>query len=95
VLEPVWYWTKLMQSSIFLFWYRTEIIDTGIQMPVLVSSMLMPSFVSRPVLAVAVQVSTLVIMFTYVCASNGVHYLRLKINHMTEFAQVHLFLNFA
>jgi hypothetical protein len=46
VLEPVRYWTKLMQSGIFLFWYRTEIMDAGIPMPALVSSMPMPSFVA-------------------------------------------------
>jgi hypothetical protein len=33
-----------MQSSIFSFWYQTEIIDAGIPMPALVSSMPMPSF---------------------------------------------------
>jgi hypothetical protein len=31
-------------TSIFLFLYRTEIIDAGILMPALVSSMPMPSF---------------------------------------------------
>jgi hypothetical protein len=44
VPEPVCYWTKLMQSGIFLFRYRTEIMDAGILMPALVSSMPMPSF---------------------------------------------------
>jgi hypothetical protein len=44
VLEPVQYWTKLMQSGIFLFRYRTEIMDAGILMPALVSSMPVPSF---------------------------------------------------
>jgi hypothetical protein len=33
-----------MQFGIFLFWYRTEIMDAGIPMVALVSSMLMPSF---------------------------------------------------
>jgi hypothetical protein len=44
VPEPVRYRTKLMQSRIFLFWYRTEIMDAGIPMPALVSSMPTPSF---------------------------------------------------
>ncbi len=43
--EHVWYWTKLTQSDIFLVWYRTKIWDAGMPMPVLVSSMPMPSYV--------------------------------------------------
>jgi hypothetical protein len=40
----VQYQTKLRQSGIFLVRYRTEIIDAGMPMPALVSSMLMPSY---------------------------------------------------
>jgi hypothetical protein len=36
VPEPVRYWTRLMQSGIFLFRYRTEIMDAVIPMPALV-----------------------------------------------------------
>jgi hypothetical protein len=43
--EPVRYQTKLMQSVIFLFRYRTEFMDAGILMPALVSSMTIPSYV--------------------------------------------------
>jgi hypothetical protein len=43
--EPVRYQTKLMQSVIFLFRYRTEFMDAGILMPALVSSMMIPSYV--------------------------------------------------
>jgi hypothetical protein len=35
----VWYRTKPRQSGIFLVQYRTEIIDTGMPMPALVSWM--------------------------------------------------------
>ncbi len=42
--EQVRYQTKLTQSGIFLVRYRTKIWDAGMQMPVLVSSMPMPSF---------------------------------------------------
>jgi hypothetical protein len=38
------YRTKPRQSGIFLVWYRTEIIDAGMPMPALVSSMPMPSY---------------------------------------------------
>jgi hypothetical protein len=38
------YRTKPRQSGIFLVRYRTEIIDAGMPMPALVSSMPMPSF---------------------------------------------------
>jgi hypothetical protein len=47
VPEPVWYRTKLMHSGIFLFRYQMEIMDAGILMSALVSSMPMPSFGSR------------------------------------------------
>jgi hypothetical protein len=43
--ELVRYRTKLMQSGIFFIpVYRTEIIDAGIPMPALISSMPMPSY---------------------------------------------------
>ncbi len=45
--KPVQYWTKLMQSGIFLVWYQTKIRDAGMPMPVLVSSMPMPSYASE------------------------------------------------
>jgi hypothetical protein len=38
------YRTKLRQSGNFLVWYRTEIIDAGMPMPAVVSSMPMPSY---------------------------------------------------
>jgi hypothetical protein len=38
------YWTKPRQSGIFLVRDRTEIIDDGMPMPVLVFSMPMPSY---------------------------------------------------
>jgi hypothetical protein len=38
------YRTKPRQSSIFLVWYRTEIIDAGKPMPALASWMPMPSY---------------------------------------------------
>jgi hypothetical protein len=38
------YRTKPRQFGILLVWYRTEIIDTGMPMPVLVSWMPMPSY---------------------------------------------------
>jgi hypothetical protein len=44
MLGLVWYRTKPRQTSIFLVQYRTEIIDAGMQMPALVSSMPMPSY---------------------------------------------------
>ncbi len=44
MLEQVRYWTKLTQSGIFLVRYRTKIQDAGMPMPVLVSSMPMPSY---------------------------------------------------
>jgi hypothetical protein len=40
----VQYWTKPRQSGIFLVRYRIEIIDAGMPMPALVSSMPMPSY---------------------------------------------------
>ncbi len=55
-IRSVWYWNeknndagtgpvpKPRQSGIFLVQYRTEIIDAGMQMPALVSSMPMPSY---------------------------------------------------
>jgi hypothetical protein len=42
--EPVLYRTKPTQSISFLVRYRTEIMDAGMPMPVLVSSMLIPSY---------------------------------------------------
>jgi hypothetical protein len=36
--------TEPMQSSIFWVWYQTEIMDAGMLMQALVSSMLMPSY---------------------------------------------------
>jgi hypothetical protein len=42
--EQVRYRTKLTQSGIFLARYRTKIWDAGMPMPVLVSSMPMPSY---------------------------------------------------
>ncbi len=48
MLKPVGYWTKLMQSSIFLVWYQTKIRDAGMPMPALVSSMPMPSYYISP-----------------------------------------------
>jgi hypothetical protein len=42
--EQVWYRTKLTQSGIFLFRYRTKIRHAGMLMPALVSLMLMPSY---------------------------------------------------
>jgi hypothetical protein len=44
LLGIVRYRTKPRQSGIFLVWYRTEIIDAGMPMPALVSSMPMPSY---------------------------------------------------
>jgi hypothetical protein len=44
MLEQVRYQTKLTQSSIFLFRYRTKFRDAGIPMPALVSLMPMLSF---------------------------------------------------
>jgi hypothetical protein len=44
MLEQVRYQTKLTQSGIFLVWYRTKIRDAGMPVPVLVSSMPMPSY---------------------------------------------------
>jgi hypothetical protein len=38
------YWTKPRQSGIFLVRYWTGIIDVGMAMPALVSSMRMPSY---------------------------------------------------
>jgi hypothetical protein len=38
------YQTKPRQPGIFLVWYRTEIIDNGMLIPVLVFSMPMPSY---------------------------------------------------
>jgi hypothetical protein len=40
----IWYRTKPRQSGIFLVQYRTEIIDAGMPMLALVSSMPMPSY---------------------------------------------------
>jgi hypothetical protein len=45
--EQVWYRTKLTQSSIFLVQYRAKIRHVGMPMPVLVSSMPMPSYVAK------------------------------------------------
>ncbi len=42
--EIIRYRTKPRQSGIFLVRYRTEIIDTGMPMPALVSLMPMPSY---------------------------------------------------
>jgi hypothetical protein len=42
--EQVWYRTKPMQSGIFLVRYRNKIMDVGMPMPALVSSMPMPSY---------------------------------------------------
>jgi hypothetical protein len=42
--EQIRYRTKPMQSGIFLVRYRNKIMDAGIPMPALVSSMLMPSY---------------------------------------------------
>ncbi len=42
--EQVQYRTKLTQSGIFLVQYRTKIQDARMLMPVLVSSMPMPSY---------------------------------------------------
>jgi hypothetical protein len=53
--ESVRYRTKLMQYGIFLFQYRTEIIDAGILMPALVSSMSMPSYDKKSPDAIALQ----------------------------------------
>ncbi len=44
--KTVRYRTKLTQSGIFLVQYRTKIQDAGMPMPVLVSSMPMPSYAS-------------------------------------------------
>jgi hypothetical protein len=44
MLGIVRYRTKPRQSGIFLVRYRTEIIDAGMPMPELVSSMPMPSY---------------------------------------------------
>ncbi len=41
------YRTKPRQSGIFLVRYRTELIDAGMPMPVLVSSMPVPSYVKQ------------------------------------------------
>jgi hypothetical protein len=38
------YRTKPRQSGIVIVWYRTEIIDAGMPMPVLVSLIPMPSY---------------------------------------------------
>ncbi len=43
----VWYRTKPRQSGFFLVWYRTGIIDAGMPMSALVSSMPMPSYARR------------------------------------------------
>ncbi len=45
--EQVWYRTKLMQSGIFLVRYRNKIMDAGMPMPALVSSMPMPNYATR------------------------------------------------
>jgi hypothetical protein len=45
--KPVRYRTKLTQSGIFLVWCWTKIQDAGMPMPVLVSSMPMPSYASH------------------------------------------------
>jgi hypothetical protein len=45
--EQVRYWTKPMQSGIFLVLYRYKIMDAGMPMPALVSSMPMPSYANR------------------------------------------------
>jgi hypothetical protein len=42
--EQVQYWTKLTQSGIILVRYRTKILDAGMPMLALVSSMPMPSY---------------------------------------------------
>ncbi len=44
----VQYRTKLTQSGIFLVQYRTKILDAGMPMPALVSSMPMPSYAPNP-----------------------------------------------
>jgi hypothetical protein len=43
----VQYRTKPRQSGIFLVRYQTEIIDAGMPMPSLVSSMPMPSYAKK------------------------------------------------
>jgi hypothetical protein len=42
--ELVRYRTKPTQSSIFLVWYRTELVDAGMPMPALFFLMPMPSY---------------------------------------------------
>ncbi len=42
--EQVWYWTKLIQSSILLVWYRIKIWAARMPMPALVFSMPMPRY---------------------------------------------------
>ncbi len=46
--ETVPVWTKLTQSGIFLVQYLAKIRDAGMPMPVLVSSMPMPSYGNFP-----------------------------------------------
>jgi hypothetical protein len=42
--EQVRYRNKRTSSGIFLVWYRNKIMDAGMPMPALVSSMPMPSY---------------------------------------------------
>jgi hypothetical protein len=44
MLEQVRHWTKPTQSGIFFVWHQNKIMDAGMSMPLLVSSMPMPSY---------------------------------------------------